>query len=152
MRATPRVLLGALLVGVGVAGTLDEAILHQLLDWHHFLDRSGPRGVLSPAVREIGLRADGWFHLGSTALLALGLVALLAGGGNLRGQGRRTLGGILVGAGAFNLYDAVVQHKLLGLHQVRRGVENLLPYDLAFGGIAVVVLLLGAVVLRPKRT
>ena len=27
--------------------------------------------------------------------------------------------GILLGAGAFNLYDGTIQHKLLGLHQVR---------------------------------
>jgi uncharacterized membrane protein len=26
----------AVLVGIGVAGSLDEIVLHQLLRWHHF--------------------------------------------------------------------------------------------------------------------
>jgi uncharacterized membrane protein len=144
VRSTPRVLLGAIVLGIGLAGTLDEAILHQLLDWHHFLDRSRDGRIL----RALGLWADGWLHLGSTALVMLGLVLLLAGTGTLRGQGRRALGGVLVGLGGFNLYDAVVQHKILGLHQVRRGVENLLLYDLAFGGSALLALVLGLVLLR----
>ena len=29
----------AILVGIGVAGSLDEILLHQLLRWHHFYDR-----------------------------------------------------------------------------------------------------------------
>jgi uncharacterized membrane protein len=28
------------LVGIGVAGSLDEIVLHQLLRWHHFYDRA----------------------------------------------------------------------------------------------------------------
>jgi len=28
----------AILVGAGVAGTLDEVVLHQLLRWHHFYE------------------------------------------------------------------------------------------------------------------
>jgi uncharacterized membrane protein len=27
------------LVGVGVAGSVDQIVLHQLLRWHHFYDR-----------------------------------------------------------------------------------------------------------------
>jgi hypothetical protein len=48
----------AVLVGIGVAGSLDEIVLHQLLRWHHFYDRGS---------QAAGLIADGIFHLGSTA-------------------------------------------------------------------------------------
>ena len=56
--------------------------------------------------------------------------------------------GILLGAGGFNLYDGTIQHKLLGLHQVRAGAPNNLPYDLVFIGLAAVMLLGGLLLLR----
>lgn len=136
-------------IGMGLAGTLDEAVFHQLLDWHHFLERSDPGGTVSAAARELGLRSDGAFHLLSTLLLAGGLAALLwRGGAALRGRGRQVAGGVLAGAGGFNLYDGLIQHKLLGLHQVRRGVESLLPYDLVWFAVAVALLAAGIVLLR----
>jgi uncharacterized membrane protein len=59
----------------------------------------------------------------STAALAGGL-ALLAGRARVAATSGR---GVLLGAGAFNLYDGIVQHKLLGLHQVRAGAPNNFP-------------------------
>ena len=65
-----------------------------------------------------------------------------------RGPLRQAAAGILLGAGGFNLYDGTIQHKLLGLHQVRAGAPNNLPYDLVFIAIAAVVLLAGLLLLR----
>ena len=59
--------------------------------------------------------------------------------------------GILLGMGGFNLYDGIVQHKLLQLHPVREGVEHVLPYDLAFNGIALLLLVAGWLVWRGAR-
>ena len=133
----------AVLVGVGVAGSLDEIVLHQLLRWHHFYDRGSAAA---------GLIADGIFHLGSTAALAGGLVLLVRRWRAGREPRRQAVGGVLLGAGAFNLYDGIVQHKLLGLHQVRAGAPNNFPYDLGFIGLAVVVLLAGLLMLRTTRS
>jgi uncharacterized membrane protein len=129
----------AVLVGIGAAGSLDEIVLHQLLRWHHFYDRGS---------QAAGLIADGVFHLGSTAVLAVGLVLLVQRWRAGSGPPRRAVAGILLGAGGFNLYDGLVHHKLLGLHQVRAGAPDNLPYDLAFVGLAAVVLLAGLLVLR----
>jgi uncharacterized membrane protein len=41
-----------------------------------------------------------------------------------------------------------VQHKLLGLHQVRAGAADNLLYDVAFVGLAAVILLAGLLLLR----
>jgi uncharacterized membrane protein len=148
-------LVGGLLIGIGLAGTLDEVLLHQLLQWHHLYDRGTPR---------MGILSDGLFHLASTAVLVLGVViALGSTGGAVRrarsepadasdaGRGRRLLGAVLVGTGGFNLYDATVQHKLLRLHQVRADTDNLLPYDLGFGGVALALCLVGLALLRGSR-
>jgi uncharacterized membrane protein len=129
----------AILVGIGVAGSLDEILLHQLLRWHHFYDRGS---------QAAGLIADGVFHLGSTAVLAVGLVLLVRRWRAGSAPMRWAVAGILVGAGGFNLYDGIVQHKLLGLHQVRAGAADNLLYDVAFVGLAAVILLAGLLLLR----
>jgi uncharacterized membrane protein len=133
----------AILVGVGVAGSLDEIVLHQLLRWHHFYDRGS---------QAAGLIADGIFHLGSTAALVGGVVLLVRRWQAGRGPRRQAVAGVLLGAGAFNLYDGVVQHKLLELHQVRAGAPNNAPYDLGFIGLAAVILLAGLLLLRTARS
>ena len=130
--------------GVGLAGTLDEVILHQLLHWHHFYDRS---------TRDAGLVSDGIFHIASTLLVGIGLYWAMAAicaertaAGN--GRVRRFWAGTLLGLGGFNLFDGTVQHKVLRLHQVRPAAENWLPYDVAFVGLALLVFMMGIVVLR----
>jgi len=130
------------LVGIGIAGTLDEVVLHQLLGWHHFYDRSTP---------SVGLLSDGLFHILSTVLLVIGVIQLVERRRTTSDPPRLALAGILLGAGGFNLYDGTIQHKLLGLHQVRAGVPNNLPYDLAFLAIAATVTLAGALLLRRAR-
>jgi uncharacterized membrane protein len=129
----------AVLVGIGAAGSLDEIVLHQLLRWHHVYDRGS---------QAAGLIADGIFHLGSTATLGIGLVLLMKRWRTGPGPLRQSAAGILLGAGGFNLYDGIIQHKLLGLHQVRAGAPNNLPYDLVFIGLAAVTLLAGLLLLR----
>jgi uncharacterized membrane protein len=130
------------LAGIGIAGTLDEVVLHQLLRWHHFYDRSTP---------SVGLISDGLFHIFSTALLVIGVIQLVERRRTTPDPPRMALAGILLGAGGFNLYDGTIQHKLLGLHQVRAGAPNNLPYDLAFLAIAAIVALTGALLLRHTR-
>jgi uncharacterized membrane protein len=130
------------LVGIGIAGTLDEVVLHQLLRWHHFYDRS---------TASVGLISDGLFHIFSTALLVIGVIQLVERRRTTPDPPRIALAGILLGAGGFNLYDGTIQHKLLGLHQVRAGAPNNLPYDVAFLAIAAIVALTGALLLRRTR-
>lgn len=136
-----RNLLSGVLLGVGIAGFVDEVVFHQLLRWHHFYDRSTPA---------VGLVSDGIFHAFSwfATVAALFLFADI--------RRRRTFepsrwwGGILIGCGAFQLYDGTVQHKLFGLHQIRYDVD-LLPYDLTWNIIAVVLIAGGVVLLARSR-
>ena len=133
-------LQAGLLIGVGLAGTLDEVVLHQLLGWHHFFDRMGP---------SLGRISDGIFHVATTTALAGGVYALArrgqAGGREVR---RRAWAGIFLGAGGFNLYDGTVQHKLLRLHKIRPQAPDQLPYDLVFNAVALAALAIGWLLLR----
>nr|WP_247829268.1 DUF2243 domain-containing protein [Arthrobacter antioxidans] len=133
-----RNVLVGVLFGCGIIAFIDEAVFHQLLHWHHFYDRSTPAA---------GLVSDGLFH----AFSWFATVASLFLFADLRRRDaldtRRWAGGILVGIGAFQLYDGLVHHKVLDLHQIRYGVD-LLPYDLLWNGAAVVFVVAGLVVLR----
>lgn len=60
----------------------------------------------------------------------------------------RFAGGVLTGIGFFQLYDGLIQRKLLGLRQIRYEVD-LAPYDLTWNIVAAVLLMIGvAVIIR----
>ncbi len=130
---------GAVL-GVGLAGFVDETVFHQLLHWHHFWDGGS---------QSAGVVSDGLFHAVSTICLA-GALFWFA---DLRRRDAAVLqawtGGILLGAGGFQLYDGLVQHKLFGLHQIRYHV-TIWPYDLVWDALAVVMLVAGWALLRRR--
>jgi len=129
------------LLGMGLAGTLDEVIFHQLLQWHNFYVHTTPMWRIV---------SDGLFHIFSSALMGVGTLLLWSNRQRLAtlDDGRALGAGVLVGAGGFNLYDGTIQHKLLQLHPVREQVQNILPYDLAWNGVALVVLALGILIWR----
>jgi uncharacterized membrane protein len=137
-----RNLVAGLLLGVGVAAFVDETVFHQLLHWHHFYDRSTP---------EVGLVSDGLFHAFGW-FASIGSMFLLADLSRRHAVWwMRWWGGLLLGAGAFQLYDGTIQHKLLGLHQIRYDVD-LLPYDLSWNLIAIAMIVAGLVlVFRTRR-
>jgi hypothetical protein len=63
--------------------------------------------------------SDGLFHAGGFIAMVAGL--FLLADAHRRGGfvPKRWWGGLLLGVGGFQLYDGIVQHKLLGLHQIR---------------------------------
>jgi uncharacterized membrane protein len=137
-----RSLLAAALVGAALMAAVDEIVFHQILAWHHFYDRATPA---------IGVLSDGLLH-------AAEIIALVAGGFGLADLARRgaldrraAWAGGFLGAGAFQVLDGVVHHKVLRVHQVRYGVPDLLPYDLAWVGAGVALLAVGLVLARPRR-
>lgn len=131
----------AAMVGVALVAAVDEIVFHQLLGWHHFVDRSTP---------QVGLLSDGLLHSAELVLLVAGFFGL----SDLRRRGtmatRSARAGLLLGAGGFQLFDGVVDHKVLRVHQIRYDVD-LLPYDLAWNGAALVLLAAGAVLAARSR-
>jgi uncharacterized membrane protein len=126
-------------------GTLDEVLLHQVLHWHHFYDVT--TDLRDRTTSRVGLVTDGIFHVVSTFLLVWGVLTVR----RVSPPRSDVVGGILIGAGAFNLYDGVIQHKVLRLHQVREGAHPQTPYDLAFIGLALLTLALGVWIVRRGR-
>lgn len=131
-----------LLVGSGLMAAVDEIVFHQVLGWHHFYDRATPA---------IGLLTDGLLH-------AAELVAIVAGFflyADARRRGEHAPGGgawsaFLIGAGGFQLFDGLVDHKLLRVHQIRYGVDDLWLYDVAWNGFGALLLLVGLLSRRAR--
>jgi uncharacterized membrane protein len=127
-------ILAAGLIGVTVMAAVDEVVFHQLLAWHHFYDRGTPA---------VALLSDGLLH----AAELVGLVGGFFWLAELRRRGvlvpLAAWGGFLLGAGFFQLFDGLVDHKVLRVHQVRYGVD-LAGYDLAWNLAGVLLLLAGA--------
>jgi uncharacterized membrane protein len=139
--AASRNVLSGVFLGLGIAAFVDETVFHQLLHWHHFYDRSTPAA---------GLVSDGLFHAFGF-FCAIGALFLLADLRRRRVFDQRSWwGGLLAAAGAFQLYDGTVQHKLLRLHQIRYDVD-VVPYDWAWNIVAVVVLAVGCGLLWQAR-
>ncbi|ASN03595.1 DUF2243 domain-containing protein [Virgibacillus necropolis] len=137
-----RNLWSGFLFGIGLAAFIDETVFHQLLRWHHFYDKS---------TTDIGLISDGLFHAFSWFATIGGLFILA----DLRRRKalwlKRWWGGVLLGAGGFQLYDGTIQHKLMQIHQIRY-VENVFVYDLVWNVIAVLIIITGlSLVSRTRR-
>lgn len=128
-----RNLLSGFLFGIGLIAFIDEAVFHQLLQWHHFYDNS---------TTQIGLISDGFFHAFSWFATVGGLFMMA----DLRRRGKLILtkwwGGMLLGAGGFQLYDGLIQHKMMRIHQVRY-VDNILLYDFVWNLIGALLLISG---------
>ncbi|MEX0771624.1 MAG: DUF2243 domain-containing protein [Balneolales bacterium] len=123
----------AVLIGIGVMAGVDEIVFHQLLQWHHFFDLATPT---------IGILSDGLLHSAELIVIVAGffLIADLAR--------RKVLvpgwawAGFFLGAGGFQVFDGIVSHKILRIHQIRYGVD-ILMYDLTWNLFGLVLILIG---------
>ena len=137
-----RNLWSGILFGIGLVAFIDEAVFHQLLHWHHFYDR---------ATTAIGLISDGLFHAFSWFATVFGLFILA----DLRRKNNwlrvRWIGSILLGAGGFQLYDGVIQHKLMRLHQIRYDVY-IFPYDFVWFTVSILFILIGIFLVKRRKS
>lgn len=137
-----RNILSGVLFGLGLVAFLDEVIFHQILHWHKFYDRS---------TTNIGLISDGFFHAFSW-LATVGGLFLVA---DLRRRDAFSYllwqGSVLLGAGTFNLYDGIIQHKIMRIHQIRY-VDNVIIYDVIWNLLAVALMIIGlSLILQSKK-
>jgi len=131
-------------LGIGAMGAIDEIVFHQLLQWHHFYIHTHLHGQIV---------SDGLLHVFTLSMLLLGAVLLWERRRLIAAvPGRRPfLAGFFFGLGGFQLFDGIVAHKVLRLHPIREGVDNLLPYDLAWNAVAVLLFVAGWIVWRQYR-
>ena len=137
-----RSLIATTFLGVGLMAAVDEIVFHQILAWHHFFDRS---------TLALSLLSDGLLHAAELLMLAAGFRLFIQLNSRRVVSRMHAWAGLFLGAGAFQLFDGLVNHKLLRLHQVRYDVNHLWPYDFAWNGFGVMLLAVGFYAWRRAR-
>ena len=141
-------LLGSGLFGLGFGALIDVLVFHHVLQWHHLLSTVYPPDTLA------GLRTnvyyDGVFSLVMVGVMLVGiaLVWRTLNRSHRAYSSVRVLGSALVGVGGFNLFDGIVDHYLLHVHDVVHGTSAFNPHWI---GASLLLLGLGVLVFTRKR-
>ncbi|MGE3772302.1 MAG: DUF2243 domain-containing protein [Gammaproteobacteria bacterium] len=144
----------AILFGLGLGGFFDGIVLHQVLQWHHMLSSAGypPNTVRN---LEINVLWDGLFHLSTYAFTASGLLILwrYSRKNHVRWSGKLLPGGMLIGFGAFNLVEGLIDHHLLGIHHVNEKAPRAewIYWDIGFLIWGAAMLIAGWILLRKGK-
>jgi uncharacterized membrane protein len=134
-------------MGVGLGGFLDGIVLHQVLQWHHLLTGTAdhPRDTI-PGL-EANTLADGLFHLATWLFVVAGIATTVAAWqrGRLAPPWRAHVGLLLLGWGAFNVVEGVIDHQILGIHHVRDDLGGPIGCDLGFLVFGLALIALGVI-------
>jgi len=136
-----RSLMATIPLGIGMMAAVDEVVFHQILSWHHFFDWGTPA---------FALLSDGLLHSGELILFVLGFFMFIDQHRHNTLNRTAAWAGFFYGLGAFQLFDGIVDHKVLRLHQIRY-VDNLLVYDVIWNAVGVLLLLAGYLIFRRAR-
>ena len=131
----------AILLGIGLGGFIDGIVLHQILQWHSMLSN-----VVRPTTVEaihLNMFWDGVFHAATWIVTFTGVMLLWRSG--KRGNSpplRIFLGGMLMGWGAFNVVEGLINHQLLELHNVREVAAPTI-WNIGFLAFSAAIFLIG---------
>jgi uncharacterized membrane protein len=143
-------LLAGIALGIGLGAFVDGIVFHQILQWHGMLSHRLHLDTLANA--KINMFWDGVFHAFAWTTTMAG-VALLWRCGRRAGaswSGSSLVGAMLMGWGAFNLCEGIVDHHLLHLHQVLEAPTTT-PWDHAFLVFGAALVVVGWLVSRPRH-
>lgn len=140
------------MLGLGLGGFLAGIVLHQLFQWHHILTGTGDHPVRTIAGLEANTLADGFFHLATWVLVVAGMTMMLRAWqrGELALPWRQHVGVLLLGWGAFNVVEGLIDHQLLGIHHVRDDLGGPLGWDLGFLAFGLALVIVGSSLARQR--
>lgn len=133
----------AAVLGIGMGGFADGIILHQVLQWHEMLTAKIPADTL--VAKSVNMFWDGVFHSFTllTTLRGIYLLWKLLQKQNINRSGYLMSGGMLMGWGLFNLVEGIIDHHILGLHNVRELAASQDAWNYGFLAFGVVLLGVG---------
>jgi uncharacterized membrane protein len=139
-------LAAGILFGLGLGGFFDGIVLHQLLQWHHMVSTWYP--IKDMQSLKLNTLWDGVFHSATYVFVVVGLFILWrarTGGraNHLLWSTKPLFGTLLLGWGAFNVIEGIIDHEVLGVHHVNELAppSQCLYWDLVFlgwGGLMIV--------------
>jgi uncharacterized membrane protein len=143
-----RAAAAGILIGIGMGGFVDGIVLHQIAQWHNMLSNIIPPHTMEDM--RVNMTWDGLFHALTWAITLVG-VLLLRSAAYARDpipSAQAFTGQLILGWGIFNLVEGVIDHQLLGIHNVRE-VPSYTVYNLTFLAVGgVLFILIGWWVMR----
>ena len=140
----PPAIAPAILLGVGLGGFIDGIVLHQMLQWHSMLSN-----IVRPSTMEalhLNMFWDGVFHAATWLVTFVAVMLLWRSGKRGTNPSLGTfLGAMVMGWGAFNLVEGLINHHVLELHNVREVAEPTV-WNVAFLALSAAIFLIGLVV------
>jgi uncharacterized membrane protein len=139
-----------ILFGVGLGGFFDGIVLHQILQWHHMLSSVHPVAT----IQDLSFNTfwDGLFHACTYVFVLLGLIILWrkAHRSHLWWSSKMLAGSMLLGFGAFNLIEGLIDHQILGIHHVNETAPQTqwLYWDVGFLIWGATMIVAGYVILQ----
>lgn len=138
-------LSAGILFGLGLGGFFDGNVLHQLLQWHHMLSSWYPVNTIENL--QLNTFWDGIFHSATYLFVIAGLFILwrTAKRRHLYWPSKLLVGSMLIGFGAFNVVEGLVNHQLLGIHHVNELVDptTWIYWDIGFIAWGAAMLIVG---------
>lgn len=107
------------LAGIGLGGFFDGIVFHFILQWHQFASNWLETDSVNALERIMVI--DGTFHISMWLVMAVALYLIWQAGrrGLLPGRPAVFAGLVLLGWGAFNVFDGVVFHLVFQVHNAR---------------------------------
>jgi uncharacterized membrane protein len=143
-----RATVAGILIGVGMGGFVDGIVLHQIAQWHNMLSNIVPPHTMDDM--RVNMTWDGLFHALTWVITLVGII-LLRSAAYARApipSLQAFTGQLILGWGVFNLVEGLIDHQVLGIHNVRE-VPNYTVYNLTFLAIGgVLFILIGWMLMR----
>jgi uncharacterized membrane protein len=147
-RRSHRATVAGLLIGIGMGGFVDGIVLHQIAQWHNMLSNIVPPHTMNDM--RVNMTWDGLFHALTWIITLVGILLLwsAAYAGTAIPSLQAFTGQLIMGWGVFNLVEGVIDHQILGVHNVRE-VPNATVYNLTFLAVGgVLFILIGWLLMR----
>ncbi|WP_245549220.1 DUF2243 domain-containing protein [Noviherbaspirillum massiliense] len=137
-------------IGFALGGFFDGILLHQVLQWHHFLSGWTQTPFNDPRIQ---ILADGLFHAAMYVIAAVGIWKLVRARHvfALKAANRMLGANALIGFGSWHVLDSVLSHWILGIHHVRMDVPDRLFWDVLWFLLFGVLFVAAGILLRRWR-
>jgi uncharacterized membrane protein len=148
VRRSLRATVAGILIGIGMGGFVDGIVLHQIAQWHNMLSNIVPPHTMDGM--RVNMTWDGLFHALIWIVTLVGILRLwsAAYARDPIPSAQAFTGQLILGWGIFNLVEGIIDHQILGLHNVRE-VPNYTVYNLTFLAVGgVLFILIGWLLMR----
>jgi uncharacterized membrane protein len=150
-RRSHRATVAGILIGIGMGGFVDGIVLHQIAQWHNMLSNIVPPHTME--TMRVNMTWDGLFHALTWVITLVGILQLrsAAYARDPTPSAQAFTGQLILGWGIFNLVEGIIDHQILGIHNVRE-VPNYTVYNLTFLAVGgVLFILIGWLLMRAGR-